>query len=145
MDGTTLTAALCYEVLFPGIVAARRTPDSVAILNLADDSWAEGRAATEQLTAYAAFRAIEQRLPLVRVAHGGLSVVVDAFGVTRERLPLDTWAHTTLRTSARPPPSAQERIGIALLPLLGAGLALALWRMTRRVGTRTDREGVGAD
>ncbi|MGH7338633.1 MAG: hypothetical protein ACREI7_13710 [Myxococcota bacterium] len=72
-----VTPVLCYEVLFPSIVASRRTPDSVAIVNLADDSWLPGDGASRLLVQLARFRAIEQRLPLVRVAHGGLSGVID--------------------------------------------------------------------
>jgi apolipoprotein N-acyltransferase len=135
-DGATLTVVLCYEALFPDLVAARRVADSAAILNLADDSWVQGVAATEQLAAYARFRAIEQRLPLARVAHGGLSIVVDAFGRTLERLPLDAWAHATLRASPRPPPGSGERVAIALVPLAGAGVALGAWRLATRPHTR---------
>ena len=82
----SLAPVLCYEALFPGLVRERRAPDSVAILNLADDSWTASEMATRQLTAYATFRAIEQRLPLIRVAHGGLSVVVDEYGPPRPSL-----------------------------------------------------------
>jgi len=44
---------------------------SVAIVNLADDSWVAGEVVDAQLIAAASFRAIEQRLTLVRVSHGG--------------------------------------------------------------------------
>jgi apolipoprotein N-acyltransferase len=91
--GFTLSVVLCYEALFPGIVAERRVPESVALVNLADDGWSTGAAATRQLMAFASFRAIEQRLPLVRVAHGGLSMAVDPFGQTLLKLPEDSWAH----------------------------------------------------
>jgi apolipoprotein N-acyltransferase len=112
----TLTPVLCYEALFPDLVAARRSIDSVAIVNLADDGWVAGDAASRQLTAFASFRAIEQRLTLIRVAHGGLSVVVDPFGQRVEALPLDTYAATRVTVQAMPPPTLFEKIGIVALP-----------------------------
>jgi len=126
----TVTPVLCYEVLFPRLVVHRRTPDSLAILNLADDSWVEGDTATRQLTTWAAFRAIEQRLTLIRVAHGGLSTVIDEFGRTLMTLPLDRFAHATVRVRSSPPPSAVEKAAIFAVPFLtalvvGWGLRLA--------------------
>lgn len=135
----TVTPALCYEALFPGIVEARRAPESVAILNLADDSWTAGEMATRQLAAFATFRAIEQRLPLIRVAHGGLSVVVDELGRTVEALPLDSYASTTVLVSPKPPVTLQERLAILSLPLLaglGVWWASRAWFARARGGTR---------
>lgn len=122
--GFSVSPVLCYEVLFPGLVAGRRTEESVALLNLADDGWVAGSAATRQLTAWASFRAIEQRLPLVRVAHGGLSVVIDEYGRMRQALPLDRFAHAVARLGPRPPPTWSERAAIFAVPL---GTALVVW------------------
>jgi apolipoprotein N-acyltransferase len=120
----TLTPVLCYEALFPDLVASRRSPDSVAIVNMADDGWVAGDTATRQLTAFATFRAIEQRLTLIRVAHGGLSVVVDPFGRRAETLPLDAYATARVSVQATPPPTLLERIAIAALP---TGTGLGVW------------------
>ena len=113
----SLTPVLCYEVLFPQIVARRRSPESLAILNLADDSWVSGEMATRQLVDFAAFRAIEQRMTLIRVAHGGLSSVVDEFGRTQLELPPDRWAHATVAIRASVPPLLLEQAALIGLPL----------------------------
>jgi apolipoprotein N-acyltransferase len=118
----SLSPALCFEVLFPRIVAERRSDESFAIVNLADDSWVPGEIADRQLIAAAAFRAIEQRLTLVRVSHGGLSGVVDPFGREIASLPPDVLAHHLVRVSAMPRPSAVERMSMLALAAL-AGLA----------------------
>jgi apolipoprotein N-acyltransferase len=134
----SLAVVLCYETLFPGIAAERRDPESVAIGNLADDGWIGGAAATHQLAAFARFRAIEQRLPLVRVAHGGLSVVVDPFGETLLELPEDRWAHGRVEVRGGPPPGLLERAALVGLPLAtGAGVWWALGPWSRR-GARRD-------
>lgn len=119
-----VSPVLCYEVLFPGVVGSRRSPDSVALLNLADDGWVRSDTATRQLTDFASFRAIEQRLTLIRVAHGGLSAVVDMFGERTAELPLDAYAYHTVRVAPSPPPTRGERLAILGLPILGA---LGVW------------------
>jgi apolipoprotein N-acyltransferase len=125
----SLAAGLCYEVLFPRIVASRREADTVAILNLADDSWVEGDQATHQLVEYARFRAIEQRLPLIRVAHGGLSIVIDEFGETLTALPTDVAASEMVSVRPSAHASASERISIAALPV-ATGLVIGwLWSL----------------
>lgn len=123
----SVTPVLCYEVLFPGIVAKRRTPDSVAIVNLADDSWVEGESATRHLTHLARFRAIEQRLPLIRLAHGGLSAVVDEWGRVTKELPLHTYASMRLSLHPMPPPTFFERAAILALPAVAASVVWWGW------------------
>jgi len=122
----TLSPALCFEVLFPRIVAERRNNQSVAIVNLADDSWVPGEIADAQLVTAAAFRAIEQRLTLVRVSHGGLSVAIDPFGREIASLPVDQYAHMTVTVSAMAPVSAIERISVLALPFVAGG---ATWML----------------
>jgi apolipoprotein N-acyltransferase len=117
-------------VLFPQIVARRRSPESLAILSLADDSWVSGEMATRQLADFAAFRAIEQRITMIRVAHGGLSRVIDEFGRTQLELPPDQWAHARVPIRVSPPPTLREQAALIGLPLsTGCGVwwLLALW------------------
>lgn len=129
----SVTPVLCYEVLFPEIVAGRRTPESLAILNLADESWVNSAAATQQLADFASFRAIEQRIPLIRVAHGGLSRMVDAFGVTQIELPTADWADATVEIGDSPPPAMRERLVLLALPLSsGWGVWWVIGVMSRR-------------
>lgn len=138
--GFSVSPVLCYEALFPALVAARRDADSVAILNLADDSWVSGERATRQLTAFSAFRAIEQRLPLVRVAHGGLSAVIDEWGETRLELPLDRYAWRLIELAPHTPPTWVERALLMALPLTaGLGVWWAAARWERRRNCRRNR------
>ena len=115
--------ALCFEVLFPNIVSGRRPENATAILNLADDSWVSSPLASRQLTSIARFRAIEQRLPLVRVAHGGLSAAFDAFGRPITELPLDRYGSIVIEAFPARKPSWFSRSLILALPL-GSGLSV---------------------
>ena len=92
----TLSPILCFEVLFPGLVAGRRDPESVALVVLADSSWLDAgvvEVLERQLERVAAYRAIEARLPLLRVSNGGSSLVLDRFGRRVARLPARTTGH----------------------------------------------------
>ena len=131
--GLYLVPALCYEALFPTLIASRREPESRAIVNLADDSWVHGDRVSRQLSAFASFRAIEQRLPLIRVAHGGLSVAFDEFGATITILPVDRYAHAMVTIGRAVPPTAQERLTILGLPL---ATGLGVWWMLGRFASR---------
>jgi apolipoprotein N-acyltransferase len=119
----TISPVLCFEVLFPRIVAERRNDESVAIVNFADDSWVPEEVVDRQLVTAAAFRAIEQRLTAVRISHGGLSVVIDRFGHITASLEPDTDAHLFVEVAASPASSSFERAAILCLPVI-AGLGV---------------------
>jgi apolipoprotein N-acyltransferase len=132
----TITPVLCYEVLFPQLVQQRRSPESLAIFNLADDSWVAGETATRQLADTATFRAIEQRLPLIRLAYGGLTRVIDEYGRTQLELPLDEWASADVAIARHAPPTYVERASLLALPI---GLGCGVWWMLAPRARRHDR------
>ncbi len=135
-----IATVLCFEALFPSEVARRRTPRTRVIATLADDAWIPARRGTEQLARYAAFRALEQGLPHVRVAHGGRSVIHDARGRTVDTLPRDAWGSMPLTLPADRIPTIRTEVAIASAASAIVGLgAGALVRHRGRGRREPDR------
>lgn len=78
--------AICYEVIFPELVAEQVRAGASLLVTVTNDGWYGDTAAPWQHFRAARFRAAENRRPLLRAALSGVSGIVDARGRLRGRL-----------------------------------------------------------
>ena len=101
---------ICYEVVFPheiGAVAER--PDFM--LQITNDAWFGMFSGPYQHLAQARMRAIEQGLPMLRVANTGVSAVIDAKGRLRHQLPLGLAGYLDAKLPAAAEPTFYSLVG----------------------------------
>ena len=129
-----LAVAFCFEVQFPGIVGAARSEKSVAVANLSNDSWMGSEALGQMQLAYARFRAIEQRLFVLRAAHGGISAVIDPTGRVVSALSFDAEGALVATVPWIPPRGLAGELGLVGVCAGGAftGWLTFVW-VSRRV------------
>jgi apolipoprotein N-acyltransferase len=76
---------ICYEGIFPGLTRRFVAAGADFMVNVTNDAWFGRTSAPYQHLAMAAVRAIENRVPLVRVANTGFSAMIDSDGTIRWR------------------------------------------------------------
>ena len=115
---------ICYEAVFPGDLRADTRPDW--ILQITNDAWFGTWTGPFQHAAQARLRAIEQGLPLVRVANTGVTAIYDAKGREVAALPFGTMGRLDAAMPGALPPTPYarwgERTGLVLLFLWASAL-----------------------
>ncbi len=121
---------ICYEVIFPGAVVDRADRPAW-LLNLTNDGWYGISTGPYQHLAATILRAVEEGLPLIRVANTGVSALIDGNGRVWNKLNLNEEATLTvsLPLPLDPPPYALWGDLVTLLVVTFLVLALALLRL----------------
>ncbi len=113
---------VCYEAIFPAsIIDESNRP--AWILNVTNDAWYGHSSGPYQHFAIARTRAVEEGLPLVRVANNGISAVVDPLGRVLTRTDLDAVGYVDSALPAAVSSTPFARFGdwmLAGLLILGA-------------------------
>ena len=125
---------ICYEVIFPGAVTAsdgeRGRPEW--LLNLTNDAWFGFSMGPYQHFAAARLRAVEEGVPIVRVANTGISAIVG--GVGRSVAELGLGERGVVDVSLPRPAASFTPFGIlgngipVVIALLAGGGAVRRWR-----------------
>lgn len=124
---------ICYEAVFPRDV--NRAPERADwMLQVTNDAWFGVWTGPFQHFDQARLRAVEQGLPLVRVANTGVTAVIDARGRVIDTLPFGTMAALDTRIPGALPPTPYARFGDGPVLLLLAGIALLAIRRPRVTG-----------
>jgi apolipoprotein N-acyltransferase len=117
---------ICYEVIFPGAILDEHNRPAW-ILNLTNDAWYGRSSGPYQHFAIARVRAVEEGLPLIRVANNGVSGAIDPAGRVLARVDLDSIGHADLPLPEAGRITLYDRGGdwILLAMLICAALPLA--------------------
>lgn len=122
---------ICYEAVFPAdIRAAAGRADWM--LQITNDAWFGVWTGPFQHFALARLRAVEQGLPLVRVANTGVTAVIDARGRVVAELPMGVADSLDAGLPGALPATPYARWGeIPVLVLLAGLLLMGVWRPVR--------------
>jgi apolipoprotein N-acyltransferase len=91
---------ICFEAIFPELVAERMRQGAEILLNLSNDVWLGPHAGPAQHLQMVVLRAVENRVWVVRATTTGISAVIDPLGHVRART--DTGVAATLDADVRP-------------------------------------------
>ncbi|MFC6688155.1 apolipoprotein N-acyltransferase [Jhaorihella thermophila] len=129
--GTALPL-ICYEAVFAqDVQAAPERPDF--LLQVTNDGWFGTNSGPWQHLAQARMRAIEQGLPMVRVANTGISAMIDPLGRITASLALGRAGYLDAALPAPLPPTLYARTGdwTALAVMLTAMIGVMLLQQFR--------------
>ena len=71
---------ICYEAIFPGLARAHALKGANILVNITNDAWFGMTSAPYQHLHMAAFRTVENRIPMIRAANTGLSAFIGVHG-----------------------------------------------------------------
>ncbi len=79
---------ICYEGIFPELARGYIRQGSRFLVNITNDAWFGRSSAPWQHLSMYAFRAVENRVPVVRAANTGISSLIDSTGRIADTTPL---------------------------------------------------------
>jgi apolipoprotein N-acyltransferase len=81
--GGKIGVLVCFEGIFPEVARAYVQAGAGILVNITNDAWFGRSSAPYQHLSMTVFRAVENRVPLVRAANTGISSVIDSKGHIR--------------------------------------------------------------
>lgn len=126
---------ICYEAVFPqDVTAAPARPD--LLIQITNDGWFGRWSGPYQHLEQARMRAVEQGVPMIRVANTGVSAVIGPQGQTIAALPLGQAGYLDVALPARAAATVYGRSGDWPVFLLTLSLLTGLWLWKTRSGYR---------
>jgi apolipoprotein N-acyltransferase len=97
---------ICFEVIFPDLVRHFVDRGAQFLVNLTNDAWFGYSPASYQHLSMVVFRAVENRVPIVRAANTGISAVIDPTGQLLQQTDLltRTWIKGRIAPAVGPGP-----------------------------------------
>jgi apolipoprotein N-acyltransferase len=125
------TCLICFEAIFPDLARDDVRHGARLLVNITNDEWFGESVALGQHAGMAVLRAVENHVPMARCANTGLTLLVDAWGRVRGRVPPYTAAVLTGDPGPAGLPTPFTRLGDwpgTLALFVGIALAARRWR-----------------
>ncbi len=106
VDGISAGVQICYEIIFPEGARAFAQNGARLMVNVTNDAWYGRSAASAQELMALPFRAVENRMPVLRAANTGITAAVTASGKILHPTPLFE-TMTAVETVIIPPVGGQ--------------------------------------
>lgn len=144
-NGTRIGPLICYEDILPELGRRAVQQGASLLVNLTNNAWFGPTYAPYQHRQLAAFRAIENRVYLVRATNTGLTSIIDPLGREHAALPTDQPGTRVHALQLLRMPTIYNRYGDWFAQLCSAAallLPLWHWRASRWQVSHTIRPGV---
>ncbi len=135
LNGHKLGVLICYEAIFPELARAYVRQGADLLVNLTNDAWFGYSSAPYQHLAMTRFRAIENRIWLVRSANTGISAFISPSGTVTRASSLFTTEQLSGRVGLGHAATFYTRFGDLMAQaclLLSCGYSIALFCAFRR-------------
>ena len=123
--------AICYESIFPELIAAMADESTNGTIMVSNDSWYGDTRGPQEHLAIARMRALELQKPMMRVTNSGITAYIDAQGKVVKRLPQNVDGVLQVEfvpTQGQTPYGRFGNLPLYVLIVLVAALGLALRR-----------------
>ena len=127
---------ICFEGIFPDLAREYVQEGSRLLVNITNDAWFGRSSAPYQHLSMIAFRAVENRVPVVRAANTGITAIIDSKGHIRAMTPLFKEAFLTGEVRLGEGGTFYGRFGDIFAWLCLAGCAVIGARIFRRGKSR---------
>ncbi len=89
-DSVKILPLICYESVYPLHTKKYASKGAQLLVVVTNDSWYGNTSGPYQHRDFAKLRAVENRLPVIRAANGGISCIIDERGIIHTSLPMYT-------------------------------------------------------
>jgi len=102
--GGAFVPSICFEIVSENFVRefVKQNIDASYLVNLTNDRWYGAKQQPQQHLSFAVFRAVENRLPVIRCTNSGISAIIDAVGIIRPEYRTNVMKETTLNGTIYP-------------------------------------------
>jgi len=123
---------ICYEIIFPGLVRSFVEKGANVLVTITNDAWFGRTSAPYQHFAMAVFRAVENRVPVIRSANTGISGFIDSKGRIRKQSSIFTEAVVNGKVAVGKRRSIYTEYGDVFAYLcIGGAMMLAIMSIAR--------------